>query len=1304
VLAKAETASRDLNGDDTGKTVQHFRYDSFNNATQTCVEYGDGSRTLTENTYDSSPDIVRPDLLFLGRLTQAKVSHFRTSTPITCDQVIDGVANAPASEVLTNVATFAYDIRRDASGALDKNSTGVLVREKANSDHPLSVTKTYERDTYGNLIRETATTADFPPRTKTTEFDTHGRFPIAELNALGHAVRYQYSDLLGVATKVTDPNGVSTENSYDGFQRLIAAISPSGLRSTDSRMFVGDGSVFNRDIVFKQVQKVGDLPEVTTYFDFQGRVLRTEKLGPSSQGPRKIFQDTDYDARGRVVRSSLPYFEGDPQNFSSSSFDSLDRPVMITAPDGGITRSAYTGLVTTLTDANGKVSVKRVNEKGLTVETLDNAGGKLTFIYGPGDRLLKTVQVDGLELTNGYDQVGNKVLSVDPDLGKWEYRYNGFGEIVWQRDAKGQITSVSYDVTGRPLRRHMPDKLDQFTYDQAAFGIGKPSTVSSSDGYEEQFTYDNKGRLDRKSTRVNGELFTTSVQYDAYDRVTQAYHPGNYVVTNEYDEFGFLARVRANDPLSPFELNHKVYWEAGERDQYGRLRSETLGNGVESDYDFDELKGNLKSFGSQFDSEQIVSVALDYDLVGNLKWKEDKVGSHKEVFQYDNLDRLTDWSINGKSKGSYAYDAAGRMLSKTDMGQYDYSGVGPAHAVKRIVGKDGKESEYRYDANGNMVFGPKGHFEYYANNAVRLIYKSKDAWSRFAYAPDGSRYFQHFSETREVGKGKFVSNVLLTVTVGAYEQIRDSGGTFIVKPGGYERHRLYLSAENGVVAVLEHSTEFDPLFRDLKVKAANAGTPLSIAQTLVSAHYLHKDQLGSVIKVTNDDGYVVSGYSYDPWGKKTQTAWADKGKQDFAENTFRRGFTGHEHLDNLDLIHMNGRVYDPSIARFVSADIQIQLPKYSAGYDRYQYVLNNPVRYVDATGYSLLGDFFGGLWDVFTAPFKEAWNFLKKNWKTIVVITVSVVVSAATGGVGGFILAGAISGGLNAYLYGGDILEGAIRGGLFAALSAGFGDALGGAVSAQYGSVAGQIAGSVGAGVVGGVQAEMSGGSFWTGFATAAISKAAQGHIRNIRTDIVRNAAHAVVGGTVSVIGGGKFGNGAVFAAYGAILGNAFDQGAKVGRSIGASLVAAGRDIVDTFTKVASWMNTSIGLLYGSLGWALGGDRPYWDENYNGLVFGNSPLMAGGGGLTLGNTIHVGSDITSMRSQDANAYAEFMNHERVHTYQSQALGPFYLPAWVSGATLSFPTSYIGMGSNPTRFHGRLNMLETNPFNGELYGH
>ncbi|MDN3579131.1 RHS repeat-associated core domain-containing protein, partial [Chitinimonas viridis] len=65
-----------------------------------------------------------------------------------------------------------------------------------------------------------------------------------------------------------------------------------------------------------------------------------------------------------------------------------------------------------------------------------------------------------------------------------------------------------------------------------------------------------------------------------------------------------------------------------------------------------------------------------------------------------------------------------------------------------------------------------------------------------------------------------------------------------------------------------------------------------------------------------------------------------------------RGFTGHEMLDELDLVHMNGRIYDPLVARFLSADPLIQDPEHSQSYNRYTYVWNNPTNMTDPTGFA----------------------------------------------------------------------------------------------------------------------------------------------------------------------------------------------------------------------------------------------------------------------------------------------------------------------------------------------------------------
>ncbi|MGD8175752.1 RHS repeat-associated core domain-containing protein, partial [Marinimicrobium sp. ARAG 43.8] len=50
-----------------------------------------------------------------------------------------------------------------------------------------------------------------------------------------------------------------------------------------------------------------------------------------------------------------------------------------------------------------------------------------------------------------------------------------------------------------------------------------------------------------------------------------------------------------------------------------------------------------------------------------------------------------------------------------------------------------------------------------------------------------------------------------------------------------------------------------------------------------------------------------------------------------------QGYTGHQQLDDHDLIHMGGRVYDPTLGRFLSADLYVQSPYNSQSFNRYSY-------------------------------------------------------------------------------------------------------------------------------------------------------------------------------------------------------------------------------------------------------------------------------------------------------------------------------------------------------------------------------
>ncbi|QPJ61830.1 MAG: RHS repeat-associated core domain-containing protein [Candidatus Nitronauta litoralis] len=124
--------------------------------------------------------------------------------------------------------------------------------------------------------------------------------------------------------------------------------------------------------------------------------------------------------------------------------------------------------------------------------------------------------------------------------------------------------------------------------------------------------------------------------------------------------------------------------------------------------------------------------------------------------------------------------------------------------------------------------------------------------------------------------------------------------------------------------------------------------------TPVGTFYLHRDHLGSVVVITDDAGVAVDELSYDAHGRRrNNTDWVDYGASVTSPATTQRGFTGHEHLDHVGLIHMNGRVQDPILGRFLSADPFVQFPENLQSFNRYTYINNNPLSFTDPSGFML---------------------------------------------------------------------------------------------------------------------------------------------------------------------------------------------------------------------------------------------------------------------------------------------------------------------------------------------------------------
>jgi RHS repeat-associated protein len=118
-----------------------------------------------------------------------------------------------------------------------------------------------------------------------------------------------------------------------------------------------------------------------------------------------------------------------------------------------------------------------------------------------------------------------------------------------------------------------------------------------------------------------------------------------------------------------------------------------------------------------------------------------------------------------------------------------------------------------------------------------------------------------------------------------------------------------------------------------------------------------------------------------------------------------RGYTGHEHLWTVGLVHMNARLYDAKLHRFLQPDNFVQDPSSTQNYNRYAYCWNNPLKYTDPSGEfiwlpviigAIIGGYMGGTLanNGELNPFK--WD---ANFKTL-----------------GYVIGGAIVGGLSGHV------------------------------------------------------------------------------------------------------------------------------------------------------------------------------------------------------------------------------------------------------------------------------------------------
>lgn len=874
--------------------------------------------------------------------------------------------------------------------------------------------------------------------------------------------------------------------------------------------------------------------------DFAGNPIRARK---------------DYDVLGRVVKVYEPAQNASPSLVTTTSYDVLGRPILVTHPFNTTsatgTESAvqattsfnYAGYITTTTvaghtDGNigNRVKQEDRNALGELVKITEMGSRSIEYKYDVMGKLTETKDPAGNKVTILYNGLGQKTSMIDPDKGSWTYYYNSYGELKSQTDANLTTTTNIYDFKGRQITQIVDPTDDalghkiSWEYDLAENGLGSvgrevKSSLAGVVEFSRQTGFDNFGRANLTTTTFKGtdnadESHYQKVVYDKFGRVYQTFDAARAGpqftyngVQNVYNDYGYLSKVQdaANGGSVPF-------YTVMSMNARGNVTRMIYGSGEEVTYFYNSKTGFLEQIQRALGSDIKASDAK-WDHLGNLVSRDpDLLGGTLETFSYDEFNRLKTNTL-GTTTVTVLYNSIDNITSKSDLegnATYQYHAT-KKHAVT-AVGTRG----FTYDANGNMTQEKvsnvvKKNLTYTGNDLVKKIevLGTGAHTSEFFYDSGNSRYKR--IDRDSTGK------VTTTLYLGSVEKIHHHDNT------------VQWKRQIGGVAQVTHTV-----------------TASSIAAGV--RRYFHADHLGSINAISSSTGVIEHRMAFDPWGaRRTVNSSGVWQPGSLAQSSIlaiyaktakpitSRGFTGHEMLDETGIIHMNGRIYDATLARFLQADPFIQEPTVAASLNRYSYVMNNPLNALDPTGFffkkllkktmeldgsgHLLRTIAGN--STLSAIVSVALNFIPGCQVWCTAVFQAATTFAVTGSLNSAFKAGAVSAATSyAFSYAAKGISGAewaTKGGTIE---------LGKNLTLNATGFAALVATQ---GAIGGVSSVLQGGKFGHGFASAGMSKLFSpmiGGINGWQTDsgisIQQTIVAAVIGGTASATTGGKFANGAI--------------------------------------------------------------------------------------------------------------------------------------------------------------------------------
>ncbi|KQB41126.1 Protein containing RHS repeat [Flavobacterium aquidurense] len=977
------------------------------------------SETYAEYDFYNNPLKSTTLLKESGGIVQTTVSNVSYNAPTVSPYIIGRPSGknqrvAISGDVMTTEELYFYE-----------NSLLTQIKKKGtNTDY---ITEDNSYDAFGNITQKTITASGLPARITSYGYDPTGRFLTKSTDIEGLSTSFVYN-ADGSLQSETNPYGLTTSYLYDSWFKKTTTTDYLGKKN--SYAYARSG---NKTIVTTTADDGSIIQET---FDDLGRKT---KAGSKTIMGTFAYVDYVYDIQDRNYKVSEPYFGSSGTQWNETLYDVYGRVKQNISFTGKSTDINYSGLTTTVNDGTkSKTSVK--NAIGNVVSMTDTPGGTIAYTYFANGNL-KESNYAGVKTTIKQDGWGRKTELNDSSAGVYTYAYNAFGETTSETTPNGATTyllNAVGKVTQKTINGTLTNSKTTYDYDS----LSKLLSGSTFEDFNNDrskisnlFGYDDAKRIAATVETTPYAQFTKEFKYDDFGRIdtetSTAFAGGkssSKTIKNTY-KYGLHWQIKDN-------ATGALLWQTNTVNARGQLINAHNGPTiVTNEYDTYGFASQFKYTKTAGGANILILNTVFDAKKGNLTSRSNSLFNRNESFAYDALDRLTEFTNIQGAQEKQLYDDQGR-ITQNGLGAYSYS----------------KEKPYQNEA---IALLPES-LSYYTTKPRQII-----TYNAFKSPVQ--------IEDKDIDKISFLYNDDNSRTAMFYGGLQDK-----IKDRPL---RKYYSAdgsmeikENSVTGTFEFITYIGGDGYTAPIVFRSNGTTQDYL-------YLQRDYQGSIVAITNQAGTVVEKRLFDAWGAIVSV-------QDGAGNILAgltvldRGYTGHEHLQSVGLINMNGRIYDPKLHRFLQPDNFVQDPYNTQNFNRYGYCWNNPLKYSDVSGewiHIVVGAIIGGVvnWGV------HGFRMDIEGLKAFGIGAGAGAIGAATGGAA-FAAAGGAAGGVGGFAAG--AFSGAV-GTMYSSmfLSIGNNAAFGDPMMSGKEFIVGIAFGAITGGLINGVTAVANGKTFITG-------------------------------------------------------------------------------------------------------------------------------------------------------------------------------------------------------------------------------